>query len=91
MVLDSEFNIKNASISDSIAIGGKESKGGSFYVTAKDSNLILNFIDIYIITSYSLYDGGFLYLIPSNTYNRIELRNIIAYNVISLFKGFFGI
>lgn len=46
MVLDSVFNIKNASISDSIAIGGKESKGGSFYVIAKDSNLILNFIDI---------------------------------------------
>ncbi|CAD8154246.1 unnamed protein product [Paramecium pentaurelia] len=91
LVLDSVFNIKNASISDSIAIGGKESKGGSFYVIAKDSNLILNFIDIKVITSYSLYDGGFLYLIPSNTYNRIELRNIIAYNVISLFKGFFGI
>ncbi|CAD8066341.1 unnamed protein product [Paramecium sonneborni] len=91
LVLESEFIINNLSIIESIAIGEKESKGGAFYVNAKDSSLLMKFINIQIKNSYSLYDGGFLYLIPSNIYNRLEFRNITAQNVISLFRGFFSI
>lgn len=41
-----------------------------------------------ISNSYSLYDGGFLYLIPSDTSNLLILENIKATGVFSMFRGF---
>ncbi|CAD8072342.1 unnamed protein product [Paramecium sonneborni] len=87
-ILDCELYVQNANIIDSKSVSDQESKGGSFYINAKDANLILKFINLTISNSYSLYDGGFLFLIPSDSSNLLIFENIKANGVFSIFRGF---
>lgn len=48
----------------------------------------MKLINITVSNSYSLYDGGFLYLIPSDSSNLLILENIKATGVFSVFRGF---
>ncbi|CAD8066329.1 unnamed protein product [Paramecium sonneborni] len=87
-ILDSELYVQNANILNSKSLQDQESKGGSFYVDAKDTNLIIKFINLTVSNSYSLYDGGFLFLIPSDSSNKLILENVKAKGVFSIFRGF---
>ncbi|CAD8102095.1 unnamed protein product [Paramecium primaurelia] len=88
LILDCELSVLNSNIRNSKSIQAQESKGGSFYINAKDTNLIMKLINITISNSYSLYDGGFIYLIPSDSSNFLILENIKAKSVFSIFRGF---
>ncbi|CAD8149251.1 unnamed protein product [Paramecium octaurelia] len=91
LILDCGLLIQNTYIHNSKSIQAQESKGGSFYINAKDANLILKMINITISYSFSLYDGGFLYLIPSDSSNLLMLENIKATGVFSMFRGFMSV
>ena len=47
--------------------------------------------NITISNSYSLYEGGFLFLIPSDSSNLLILENIKATGVFSIFRGFMSV
>ncbi|CAK64107.1 unnamed protein product (macronuclear) [Paramecium tetraurelia] len=91
LILDCGLLIQNTYIHNSKSIQAQESKGGSFYINAKDTNLILKMINITISHSFSLYDGGFLFLIPSDRSNLLTLENIKATGVFSMFRGFMSV
>ncbi|CAD8169357.1 unnamed protein product [Paramecium pentaurelia] len=64
------------------------SKGGCFYIDASSSTLTLKIKNVTFDGSYSRYDGGAIYLSPSETYNSIEFNYLIVKNCFSIQNQF---
>ncbi|CAD8101522.1 unnamed protein product [Paramecium sonneborni] len=66
------------------------SKGGCFYIDAGSSELTLNIKNVTFNTSFSRYDGGAIYIIPSEISNKIEFDQLIVQDCFSIYNQFFS-
>ncbi|CAD8105541.1 unnamed protein product [Paramecium primaurelia] len=66
------------------------SKGGCFYIDAGQSALTLKIMNVTFDTSFSRYDGGAIYINPSEIYNIIEFDQLIVKDCFSIINQFFS-
>ncbi|CAD8181409.1 unnamed protein product [Paramecium octaurelia] len=66
------------------------SKGGCFYIDAGQSALILKIKNVKFDTSFSRYDGGAIYINPSEISNLIEFDYLIVKDCFSVSNQFFS-
>ncbi|CAK74425.1 unnamed protein product (macronuclear) [Paramecium tetraurelia] len=66
------------------------SKGGCLYIDAVSSALTLQIKNVTFDKSFSRYDGGAIYINPSETLNIIELEKLIVKDCFSIQNSFFS-
>ncbi|CAD8209498.1 unnamed protein product [Paramecium pentaurelia] len=64
------------------------SKGGCFYIVAGQSALTLNIKSVTFDSSFSRYDGGEIYINPSEIHNMIEFEKLIVKDCFRLIISF---
>ncbi|KAM3137693.1 hypothetical protein pb186bvf_010113 [Paramecium bursaria] len=81
----------NAFIENSANLGQliKDSQGGSIFIDSQYSDKLQLFIqDIDVFQSYSYYQGGFIYINPSNKENHIQVENVQVRDIYSQQSSF---